>query len=74
MFFADDLELASHLEQQRLDLAIADALAAKPVTLPAVGKCHNCDEDVDAGMRFCDAFCRDDYDHRMQRRKVNGQT
>lgn len=72
--FADDLELASYLEQQRLELAIADVLAAKPATLPSVGKCHNCDEAVETGTRFCDSFCRDDYDHRVNRRKVNGQT
>ena len=72
--FADDLELASYLEQQRLDRAIATARASKQVALPATGKCHNCDEVVETGIRFCDSFCRDDYEHRVNRRKANGQT
>jgi hypothetical protein len=70
--FADDLELAAYLEEQRTLSAIADALADKPKVLPLVKECHNCGEELEAGLRFCDQFCRDDYEHRTNRRKING--
>ena len=70
--FADDLELASYLEQQRIEKGVEEALARKPIKPPFIKKCHNCDEPLGTGLRFCDGHCRDDYEHRMLRRKVNG--
>lgn len=48
----------------------AKAGAAKP--LPYIGRCYNCSEPLPDQLRFCDEFCREDYDYREARRKVNG--
>ena len=32
--------------------------------------CYNCLEPLTSGLNFCDADCRDDYDHRVSRGKL----
>lgn len=71
--YADELDLASEPEQRRIEAAIEAARNSRESGLPATGVCHNCHEPVEAGIRFCDQFCRDDHDYRMQRRKANAR-
>jgi hypothetical protein len=33
----------------------------------ATGNCHACDDPVPAGLRFCGALCRDEYEWQMSR-------
>lgn len=70
---ADVLDNATENELKATEAAIQAALAKSQRALPAVGSCHNCFEPVGAGERFCDEFCRDDYDHRAQRRQANAR-
>ena len=61
--------------QLALDAAIKTALNKREPALKAVGSCYNCGEvfgDDEQSLRFCDEDCRDDYEHRMTRRRLNG--
>lgn len=69
---ADPVDRASHEEQIALDAAIRAAREKKVPQLKAIGRCYNCDEELEGDQRFCDGDCRDDYDHRMNRRRLNG--
>lgn len=73
MHYADPLDQATITAERTLEEAIAAALQSKEPVLEATGQCRNCDEPLEEeGLRFCDADCRADYDHRLSRRKVNG--
>lgn len=74
MHFPDPADRASHEEQVALGANIRAALRKQNAPLAAIGKCYNCDEPFEegSGLRFCDEDCRDDYDHRVTRRRVNG--
>ncbi len=72
---ADPIDMAAHEQQLALDAALKAALSKQQPTLKAVGTCYNCGEvfgDDEQTLRFCDEDCRDDYEHRMARRRVNG--
>lgn len=70
--FSDPSDRASHEEQASIHQAVeAVKLAAAAPKLAAIGECHNCGEPLSAGERFCDADCRDDYQHRLARRRAN---
>ena len=57
---ADDVDIASDLEQLRRDAAIAAVVNKKPAAI-ANGLCQECGEQVATGVRWCDNFCRDDW-------------
>ena len=40
----------------------------KPEGPPPCGFCHNCNEPLDEGLRFCDGDCREDWEYREQRK------
>ncbi|MCY1358876.1 hypothetical protein D9M69_454230 [compost metagenome] len=69
----DDVDRAAEIERLSTEMAIKRALETATPALPAVGSCYNCDEPLGPTLRFCDEFCCEDYDHRMQRRKVNAR-
>lgn len=49
--------------------------AARNAAMPApCGFCFNCDELVAAGLRFCDADCRDDFARRERAKNNVGRT
>lgn len=58
---ADEADFADHLQQQRLDNAIA-AVRSKPAPLPPRGQCHHCGEHVEGSALFCDSNCSVDFD------------
>jgi hypothetical protein len=61
---ADELDLAS----EREEIARAAAISLRrPEGPAATGECLECEEPVGAGVRWCCAGCRDDW-QRLQRR------
>lgn len=64
---SDEIDRAQEREQLDRQLAISAALAG--AKLEANGKCHNCNDDVKVGEKFCDVYCRNDYDARMRRER-----
>lgn len=69
----ETLELASELEQQTTDAAIAAVRrkASNSSKLLYSGSCYYCNEDVPSPRVFCDAGCRDDWQHERDRRRIN---
>ena len=65
----DDADAADLTAEQNLQRA----LARRQATLPAVGQCYSCAEPVDAGRRFCDRDCMDDFERAEKARKLNGR-
>ena len=55
----DESDQATEQEQMMTDLAIAKA--RKGVTIPAMGKCYNCEGTLPEPLRWCDRDCRDDW-------------
>lgn len=70
---ADILDVATQAEIRATEAAVQAALQATEKNLPATGLCHYCHEPVVADSRFCDEFCRDDYEYLKERRKANGR-
>ena len=63
---SDLFDQASALEQLSREVALTHR---KP-SLPYTGRCHWCDEPVQAGAHFCDHECRADFE--QYRRRTNG--
>jgi hypothetical protein len=58
-------EVADEADQaaKREDDARAEALQRRrPEGPPAVGACHYCGELIRPGLRWCDEYCRDDWE------------
>lgn len=63
---ADQFDRAQEIEQRDRDINISEALKKQKVIAPT-GLCLFCDEPIAptaTNLRFCDSFCRDDYDKR----------
>ncbi len=65
---ADDVDLANEHAQKELDALLT---RRSKETLVAKGVCYDCGEPVKAGLFFCDAECRDDYEWYHSRRRQN---
>ncbi|UZZ64528.1 DksA-like zinc-finger protein [Curvibacter phage PCA1] len=48
------------------------AMTKKPEGPAAKGECHYCGEVLDAGLRFCDADCRDAHEAEAVLRRARG--
>lgn len=55
---SDLTDNAQATDQLFLDIALSHR---KP-ELPAIGKCHWCEEPAQPGAHFCDVDCRSDYE------------
>ena len=69
MHNADILDDAAELEQQMIEIALANR---KRPEMQFTGTCHNCEESVDKGF-FCCPECCEDYqriEHAKQQRRV----
>jgi hypothetical protein len=64
---SDIVDMAQPAEALHLQRALAAARTQSP-SLLACHRCHNCEASLPAGALFCDADCRDDYQHRTSRR------
>ena len=71
---SDDADRSDDRIQAAIDDGIANARRMlDKVRLSPCGNCHYCGEFVKAGVLFCDAFCREDYDHEQERKKAQGR-
>ena len=69
---ADILDNASELETLLREKAIQETRSRKP--LPSIGHCYYCNEEVQNGIRFCSAECREDYELEQEAyRRHNGR-
>lgn len=66
----DIFEQGSAREEQDRELAIR--FSSRLNAAPATGKCLFCGEAVGEGNRFCDSFCRDDYQRELDAQARNG--
>jgi len=64
----DEADQAHAIEEHNRTMAQRQ----RHTTLPAVGKCHYCDELVDAGRRFCGRDCLEDFERIDAARKRGG--
>jgi hypothetical protein len=64
----DFYDRAAALELQQREDALAKLKRFE--VLPYIGCCHNCEEPLEDPLRFCDEFCRDDYDRRDAKQKT----
>ena len=64
----DDADAADLTQQQ----ALAAAMRHRHATLPAIGRCYSCDADIEAGRKFCDRDCLDDYARIESARRRSG--
>ncbi len=62
----DENDRASLLEELAKDLAVKKAKSTP--YLPATGYCYYCSETIGMGQRWCDSYCRDDWQHEQQRK------
>lgn len=66
----DDADRAApHIED-----VVADGLAdvRRAPTIPAIGICHYCAEPLEGDLRFCDANCRDGFEHEQKLKRMAG--
>ena len=58
----------------RIAAAIEEGLqrVRRAPTLPYAGACYFCGEEVSQPLRFCDSFCRDDFDAMQAAKKRHG--
>ena len=58
---SDDIDKASDIEQVMRDSAIHIARQTKTLIV-GTGNCLNCDQELDDGRRWCDSYCRTDWE------------
>lgn len=73
--FADPMDRATAEQERELEFALRRQREAAAVTSPLAPKgfCHDCEEPVAAGLRFCDDTCRDSYEYLQKRKRANGR-
>lgn len=57
---SDDVDIASDREQLARDKAIQN-IQNKPLVAKSCGACLECGEKLKGDKRWCDNFCRDDW-------------
>lgn len=62
---ADEIDKAADHEMAMREAAIRNASVSVSV-LKACGKCLNCRDELPADLRFCNKFCRDDFERRNE--------
>lgn len=65
----DDADRASEVE----DRTLRSALQARHAVLSPCGYCFYCDAPVRAGVLFCEAACRDDWQREDRIRRISGK-
>jgi len=67
----DVFDQASEKEERDRDLAIQEARAKnKPIKF--TGRCLSCNAQVEVG-RFCDVWCREDYELEQKMKRITGK-
>jgi hypothetical protein len=65
----DEADLANDHIEKEMALRLK---TMRHATLPFKGTCYDCDEELQAPKRFCDADCRDMYERRVAAARRNG--
>ena len=68
---SDDADLTDEKMEVELKAQINNCRTG--VVLPATGRCHYCKQRVGKGKRFCDADCRDDWEHQQKMAGIRGK-
>ncbi|MBM7070901.1 DUF2116 family Zn-ribbon domain-containing protein [Shewanella sp. 202IG2-18] len=61
---SDNADIAADLQEQHIKAALSSRDTSPK--LKFTGYCHNCEESLKEGERFCDADCRDDFEQRQR--------
>lgn len=67
---ADFIDNASEVESDERERLIAKARKAPKII--ATGHCYYCNAEVAEGKRFCDEWCRDDWELEQEAAKRHG--
>lgn len=63
---ADAADIAQY-QQEQMEALMGIGVRAKAWDhLPFIGRCHNCEEGLGSGQKFCDIDCRDDWVKRRE--------
>jgi hypothetical protein len=68
----DEHDKASELEDLQREIAIQE-VRRNVWRLPYLGYCYYCSEATEAGRRFCDEYCREDYETEQLLKKIAGR-
>jgi predicted nucleic acid-binding Zn ribbon protein len=66
---ADEIDQAQEQIEQHLAFALK---SRKRETLRPIGSCRFCEDAIEAGLLFCSADCRDDWDRVKRARERSG--
>lgn len=64
---ADNADRAAERTELILNAGLSHRAPEPP---PATGRCLNCEEPLDAGMRWCDADCKEDWERRQAKKQA----
>ncbi len=68
----DDVDRAEQRIEEILEDALAEVRRAQEHGVKAIGACLYCGETLPDPMRFCDADCRDAWDHEQRIKRMTG--
>lgn len=68
---SDIVDRANREADLHLQTAIEATLNKRDLSLPYRGSCYYCNESTPSPLRFCDDFCRDDYEYLESRKAAN---
>lgn len=68
----DDADRAEQRIEEVMDDALAAVRRAQEHRVTAIGVCLYCGEPLPSPMRFCDADCRDGFDHEQRLKRMQG--
>lgn len=68
----DDADRAEPHIEEFIDDALAEVRRAQEHGVKATGACLYCGERLPDHMRFCDADCRDGFDHEQRLKRMAG--
>lgn len=68
----DDADRAEVNIEHAMEDALAEVRRAQQQGVKAIGMCLFCGADLPPMLRFCDADCRDGYDHEQRLKRMQG--
>lgn len=70
------MDIIDHADEvmEQMQTARIEAIRTTKARLPSIGRCHYCSSATEENQLFCDADCRDDYEHEQKAKQRNGRT